>query len=282
MASPTHLRVCGSFGAAHFYGIAKPGEYFSDTLLPLCKQLLHQFISGDGVGGVRMDDGGLLVPAQDQRPTPMTGLRLNALWYSGIESIGGDLKTHANPVADHFERLAGRFRRSFSKAFWCDAHGRICSSDGRSGTPGENGSQNDEGPASEHGEFADPDQLLLTFLPGSPIPRTKQKQMLQQFKAKSMGRMGLKMMHPIHGVVESPMYLAWLAMGLRASADNEQIGMAEAGTVMEPLLRMREAGYLNGMPAYFRDGNPVEGEALSAVTTAEVAGVLNAMGVVTG
>ncbi len=149
--------------AAHLFGEAgrlhpTPGDaaLFVERFLPASKKILQTLISEKGSGGVRMDDGGLLIP-----PASAAGLtlRLNALWYSALQTTGADLKAAGDPVSDHFERLAGRFRRSFAKAYWCDVHGCICTPESR--------------PATDHGDLPHPDQLLLTFLPDSPIPRTE-------------------------------------------------------------------------------------------------------------
>ena len=219
--------------AAHLF--AKAGgdpALVADKLRPLTKKVLQELISSAGVGDVRMDDGGLLVgPAGSQ------ALRLNALWYSALESTAADLKIARDPAGDHFERLAGRFRRSFVKSYWCDVHGCICTPDVRPPAP----APGDPPPANQddHGTLPDADQLLLTLLPASPIPRTKQRQLIGVVKNSALGALGVKINHPKHGVVESPLHRAWLALGIVASADQPVPALADAAASAAPLLPLR-------------------------------------------
>jgi hypothetical protein len=233
---------------------------FSNTLLPLNKKILQQIISASSAAGVRMDDGGLLIPQPDKATQT---LRLNALWYSALESTGTDLKAAGDRVADHFERLAGRFRRSFAKAYWSDAHGCIW-------TPESRIDAQDAG-------LPDPDQLLLTFLCASPIPRTKQRQLLQQVQAKSLpaGSRGVRVRHPVHGVVESPMHLLWMALGTAASADPPGAGLEEARRLVASVggVRGQVGTDGGGVPAFVVPGEAFSGQP-DAVTTAEFLGAL--------
>jgi hypothetical protein len=275
--------------AAHLF--AKAGgdpALVNDKLLPLTKKILQELISSAGIGGVRMDDGGLLIgPPELAYQT----LRLNALWYSALETGAADFKVSRDPVADHFERLAGRFRRSFVKAYWCDTHSCICTPEsrgvvaaasvaGNAGT-GENASPiaapPNSGGGTDHGDLPNAEQLLLTFLPASPIARTKQRQMLQMFRNKTLGSVGVLMQHPQHGLVESPLYRAWLVMGLLASADQMAIGMTDATAVAAALLPLRAQAHAGGIPAYYRDGQPMAGESGDLLTTAEVLGALQSV-----
>ena len=253
--------------AAHLF--AKAGgdaALVTEKLLPLTKKILQELISSAGVGDVRMDDGGLLVG-----PVGSAALRLNALWYSALETSAADFKAVLDPVGDHFERLAGRFRRSFVKAYWCEAHGSICTPESRPAGEGTATGMDD------HGVMPNADQLTLTFLPASPIPRTKQRQLLQVVRSKSLGTVGVRVNHPKYGVVESPLHRAWMALGLIASADQPGPAMNEAAGVAAALLPLRVSAHNGGIPAYFRDGQPVEGETGDLLTTAEVLGTLHTL-----
>ena len=57
-----------------------------------------------------MDDGALL----DLADAPDARVRLNALWYSALETVGAALHKRRDPGGDHFQRLTGRFRRAFA------------------------------------------------------------------------------------------------------------------------------------------------------------------------
>jgi len=253
--------------AAHLF--AKAGgnpSLVTDKLMPLTKRVLQELISSAGSGGVRMDDGGLLIapPALAHQT-----LRLNALWYSALETSAADFKVAGDQVADHFERLGGRFRRSFVKAYWCEAHGCICTPENRVIVEGM-----DRG---DHGDLPAADQVLLTFLPASPIPRTKQRQLLQGFRDRAMGSLGILVKHPQYGVVESPLHRAWLALGLIASADQPGTGAADALAVTAALASLRGLAHTEGLPAFWRDGRPVTGESSDLLTTAEVLGTLHSV-----
>jgi len=246
--------------AVHLFAQAGGDKAVVAGLLPLSKRILQEFIGG-GLGGVKMDDGGLLLATTEELAAQ--GLRLNALWYSALESTAADLKAAGDKAGDHFERLAGRFRRAFAKSYWCDGHNCVCPPYRRS--------------PESHGELTDADQLLLTVLPASPIPRTKQRQLLQLVRSKSQagvgkGEIGLLIDHPVHGRVESVLHRAWLAMGLLNAADNPAAVMAEAAAVIAPVERAMSEAH-GGLAAFYKDGRPVGGAA-DALTKAEVMGAV--------
>ena len=135
--------------AGHLFAKAGGDTAAAGKLRELSKQMLQDFIAGRGLGGVKMDDGGLLIVPAEQ--PAWQGLRLNALWYSALESTTADLKGVGDKSGDHFERLAGRFRRAFAKQYWCDGHNCIC--------------PYRKSPES-HGEILDVEQLVLTVLHG--------------------------------------------------------------------------------------------------------------------
>ena len=253
--------------AAHLF--AKAGgdtALVAEKLRPLSKKVLQELILSAGVGDVRMDDGGLLVG-----PAGSSALRLNALWYSALETCAADLKTVRDHAGDHFERLAGRFRRSFVKAYWCDTHGCICPPEVR--PPVDPAVP----PSDDHGTLPEADQLLLTLLPTSPIPRTKQRQLLGVVRNSAPGAIGVKVNHPKHGIVESPLHRAWMALGIVASADQPAPAQADAAAFAAPLLALRAVAHSGGIPAFYRDGQPVPGEAPDLLTTAEVLGTLQTL-----
>jgi hypothetical protein len=257
--------------AVHLFAKAGGDEtLLKEQLLPLAKKVLHELISSAGIGGVRMDDGGVLAEASGTQT-----LRLNALWYSALETSAADFKTWRDPSGDHFERLAGRFRRSFVKAYWCDAHGCICPPETRPAIePGAIAPAASSIGPDDHGTLPNADQLMMTFLPASPIPRTKQRQLLQVVRNRALGNIGVKINHPKHGVVESPLHRAWMALGVVASADQQAPAVSDAAAIAAPLLQLRAIAHSGGIPAFYRDGEPVEGEPGDLLTTAEVLGTL--------
>jgi hypothetical protein len=260
--------------AAHDFGVASArrtngqddATFLMTTLMPTAKKILHQFISG-AIDGVRMDDGGVLtggaVSADD--------LRINALWYNALDMTAQLLKEPpAVPSArdlnasNHFDRLAGRFRRSFAKAFWCAEHNCICPPAVRS--------------KPDHGKLPDPDQLLVTILPASPLPRTKQRQILNRIHDTVLGEMGVKIAHPELGVVESPVHRVWLARGF--AADSAE-GRAKAAALLSPLAPYWERAKKMLMHAHYKDGNivPPGNHKIDPLTSAELLGALEAFDV---
>jgi len=159
---------------------------------------------------------------------------------------------------DHFERLAGRFRRAFNKAFWCEEHQRVCPQELR----GEN----------THGDMPDAEQLLLMVLPVCPIPRTKQLGILTQMAQAAQSPVGLWLRHE-GGLVESPVHRAWLAMALDDAAETEA-QRALAASIARPLAIFQEAISTMGMHAFYRDGAPL-GLVPDPIVTAEVRAALH-------
>jgi hypothetical protein len=263
-ASLWFVRAAHDFAAIAMTGAQREKHpahvtFYEETLLPLCTNIVQQFISDAGIDGIRMDDSAILIPSAnggtaDHDPA----LRINTLWYNGLESTAGALMNIAprDPAGAHFERLAGRFRRSFPKIYWCPTHKRIC-------TPGRR-------EAAEHGAFSDPDQLLLTTLACSPLPRTKQRLILAHFKTHALGRQGVLMSHPVHGAVESPLHLAWLAMGTAVDGEAEEVQ-----PFINPLAQFREDAQRRGVYAYYQNERPVPGLTRpDPLATAEVSGAL--------
>lgn len=125
---------------------AKNNEVWKGELLAAIRKQAQDFISAQPP---RMNDGGLLVDAE----SGLTGVALNALWYNMLMILATELK--GEPAADHFDRLAGRFRRSFLKLYW---QGEMLGDAGL-GTP-------------------DGSQLLAATLTHSAVPRTKQRQLV--------------------------------------------------------------------------------------------------------
>jgi hypothetical protein len=211
------------------------GAFVRETLLPRAKKIVQSVIAG-AHGSVRMDDGGMLVAEEAD------ALRLNGLWYAALETLGDGLRAVGDRAGDHFERLAGRFRRSFAKAYWCETHGSVC-------TPG--GANRDENHKAA-ATLPAADQVLLSVLPASPIPRTKQRQALLRVKSTALGAVGVKVERD--GVVlESVVHRLWLARALAATAENAAAGRAEAADVLRGL-RERTG---QRPAAYYRDEAPI-------------------------
>jgi len=279
-------------GAVHDEAHATHAEFAKTALLPMCKGIVQEFISEQGIGGVRMDDGGML--AETDKAGTLPPLRLNALWYGALEGTGAAFRAISwaagkgtggggapggrDAVGDHFERLAGRFRRAFAKAYWCDKHDRICppASGGNAARHGGEAARADAATGSpDHGGVPDAEQVLLTMLPASPLPVTKQKQIRHQIQAKAMGSLGVIIEHPVLGLVESPLHLAWMAQGAMATAESTA-ERDQALALARKLTALWQQAKTTGVHAFYQHGQPV-GE-VDPLTTAEVLATLHQAG----
>jgi hypothetical protein len=239
-------------------------QFAAQTLLPLCKRIIQEFISQNGMDGIWMEDGGLLAALPHRgpkNPALAAPLRLNGYWYAALESTGIALRGLPpfatgvkDPSGDHFERLAGRFRRAFSKIFWCEKHQRVCPPELR---------QNDD-----HGDLPDAEQLLLMLLPSSPMPRTKQIGVLKQLEARALAPVGLWVRQPDGTLVESLLHRAWMAQALGNLAESDA-DRQRAVNAARPLEAVWELAKTTGVFPFYRDGTPF-GKGPSPLVTAEV------------
>ena len=238
--------------AVHLYQLS-PGDaaLYQEALLPLVKRIIQAIISGaaGGFAGARMDDGGMLIVEGAWERTT----RLNALWYNAIESISQTLRAGRDPSGDHFERLAGRFRRSFAKAFWCESDGIICTPELRKV----------EG---HRATLPDVEQLLFVILPTSPIPKTKQRSVLQALRERTVGNWGLR----LQDGTESVLHRAWLADAWASQGEYRGQSLSEGRALIEPVKTL--LGGQRKLAVAYRDGQPLgEGDTF---VTAEVSGIV--------
>ncbi len=245
-------------------------EFAGKKLLPVCKRVVQEFISEKGMDGVWMDDSGILSGlARRGRKNAVlaASLRLNALWYAALELTGMALHGLSpmgaggtrDSSGEHFERLTGRFRRAFGKAFWCEEHERICAQELRD--------------VPDHGGVPDAEQLLLLILPTNPLPRTKQLGVLAQIEARGLGPLGVWVLDKHQQLVESLLHRAWLAQALGRHAHSES-QRHRAQNAVRPLVALRETALTTGLHAFYREGKPL-GHAADPIVTAEVLGTLD-------
>jgi hypothetical protein len=243
-------------------------DFARQTLLPVCQRIVQVFIAERGMDGIWMEDSGMLAGlARRGRPNAALGnpLRLNALWYAALEATGAALRGlppmgpgAKDSAGDHFERLAGRFRRAFSKVYWCEEHQRVCPPEVRQ--------------AADHGDLPDAEQLLLLLLPCSPMPWTKQIGVLKQMEARTLAPLGLWVRQGTDGLVESLLHRAWLAQALAALAETEA-DRQRAISAARPLAAVWDQARTTGVHAFYRDGAPL-GNGPEPLVTAEVLATL--------
>ncbi|MCC7145185.1 MAG: glycogen debranching enzyme family protein [Phycisphaeraceae bacterium] len=119
--------------------------------------------------------------------TPRCGkaVEINALWYHCLCGMAELIASSHPAQADHFNRLAGRVKRAFMKVFWDDA--RSCLFD-HVRVDAQN--QECRDPALR------PNQVFVASLPHSPLPRTKQQQILDVLRAHLLTPFGLRTLPP--------------------------------------------------------------------------------------
>ena len=201
-----------------------------ETLLPLLKRIVQGVVTGL-FPDTRMNDGGLLLTTG--KGADAASLVRNALWYNALGILAEELRKVGDHTGDHFDRLAGRFRRSFLKSFWCEPHQSFCAPEARQ--------REDHAPPPTPPTplpMLHPDQLLLMILPVSAIPRTKQRQIVDTIRQNQRAPLGVRLTLPAKGkaaptLVESPLYLAWLAEAHMLSSD-APAAIGEALTWLTP------------------------------------------------
>ena len=238
--------------AAYMYRQASnDSAAWQERLLPAIKAAVQSLIS-TGPAAFRMDDGGMLAPKDgsvraDKVAASVCPIGLNALWYFMLSLLAEEMHALKNPSGDHFERLAGRFRRSFAKSFWCSAHGFLCDPE----------LQKDPNHAAAHG-VPDPEQLLIATLPFSPIPRTKQRQIVLTIRDKSAAPRGVIMPKTSRegGLQDSAaaentasaLHLAWLVESLIVTSDTPARAAAECRPML-PAAGVVARFYVGNVPA---------------------------------
>ncbi len=115
--------------------------------------------------------------------TPRCGkaVEINALWHHVLAGMAARIADTHRDLADHFNRLTARIRRAFSKVFWSDAHNCLVDH-----------VWTDEA-GNEHIDASiRPNQIFVASLPDSPLPRTKQQQVLDAVTAHLLTPFGLR------------------------------------------------------------------------------------------
>ncbi len=115
--------------------------------------------------------------------TPRHGkaVEINALWYNALVGMAERVKSFDKSSADHYTRLAQRSKRAFTKVFFDDGLGYLI----------------DHVWSDEEGvEYPDktlrPNQIFAASLPYSPLPRTKQVQVVNAVREQLLTPYGLR------------------------------------------------------------------------------------------
>ena len=228
---------------SYAYYVASHDEpTWQNTLLPFAKHVAQGVIS-DVFQSTHMDDGGLLGAGKAKaRPnSPFPALQLNILWYNAISIISQEYRRLNNHAADHFDRLAARFRRSFLKIYWCDAHSCLCD-------------PADSVHTSSSPRF-DPYQVLAVILPFTAVPYTKQRALVEFLRDRVRTPLGLTV--PPHWTPStsaapllSTLALVWLADGRLKTFEPRARAAADAREWLTEL-HDRMGAFATPLPQFF-------------------------------
>ncbi len=189
---------------------------FEDWLGEACMKIMSAYIKGTG-GGIRMAGDGLITAGDWTTqltwmdaaangvvftPRPGKAVEINALWYAALVGLAEQIRDCPaldQSVADHYDRLADRVRRSYAKVFWDEANNHCVDSVWSQGN-GATGSDKDPGTQAPSAAQVDatlrPNQIFAASLPVSPLPRTKQVQIIAAVKQHLLTPFGLRTLPP--------------------------------------------------------------------------------------
>jgi glycogen debranching enzyme len=170
-------------------------DTWHDWLGESCRKIIDAYIRGTQYG-IRMAGDGLITAGGPDTQltwmdaacngvvfTPRYGkaIEINALWYYALVTLGDMLGASHAPLTAHFNKLADRIRRSFSKVFWDEQRGYLID---HVWTDAQN---------QDHPDVTlRPNQVLALSLPVSPLPRTKQVQALDVLRRRLLTPAGLR------------------------------------------------------------------------------------------
>jgi predicted glycogen debranching enzyme len=244
-------------------------DAWHDWLAAAALQIIDAYIKGTSTAGPDADSGaaigvagdGLIVAGSTRTQltwmdaacegvvfTPRQGkaVEINALWYHVLIGMSRRIEGLHPRHAEHYKRLAARTKRAFVKVFWDEQLGYLCDH-----------VWTDEQGDEQIDRSLRPNQIFAASLPDTPMPRTKQVQMLASIRQHLLTPCGLRTL-PIddpqyHGTYAGPAFerdkayhqgTVWpwligpyaeaiLRVGRFSTAAKE-----EARAALEPLLQM--------------------------------------------
>ncbi len=115
--------------------------------------------------------------------TPRHGkaVEINALWYNALAGMAEVLAESDAPAAEHYTKLTKRIKRSFAKVFWNDQTDCLF----------DHVWYDDQGDAHPDGSIR-PNQIFAVSLPHSPLPRNRQKKVIDVVREKLLTPFGLR------------------------------------------------------------------------------------------
>jgi predicted glycogen debranching enzyme len=170
-------------------------DCWEDWLGDSCRKIMDAYIRGTQFG-IRMAGDGLITAGSAGTQltwmdaacggtvfTPRHGkaVEVNALWYYALVTMAEMGKAELPALTEHYLKLADRIKRSFGKMFWDEKLGYLR----------DHLWTDDQG--GEHPDLTlRPNQVLALSLPVSPLPRTKQVQVLEVLRRRLLTPYGLR------------------------------------------------------------------------------------------
>lgn len=170
-------------------------QSWDDWLCPAVMQIFHAYIRGTE-HDIRMAGDALITAGSPNTQltwmdaacdgvvfTPRHGkaVEINALWYSALASMADLLEQTDRPTSQHYTKLLKRIKRSFAKLFWDNDRGCL----------NDHIWTDDQG--TDHTDATiRPNQIFAVSLPHSPLPRTRQKKVLQSVRDHLLTPFGLR------------------------------------------------------------------------------------------
>ncbi|MCC6579134.1 MAG: glycogen debranching enzyme family protein [Phycisphaeraceae bacterium] len=179
-----------------YMNATKDQQAWNDWLGAAIRKIIEGYIRGAGPD-IRMAGDGMIVAGNVHTQltwmdakcdgvvfTPRQGkaVEINALWHHALAGVSEQIKDSDRAASQHYRKLSERIRRSFIKVFWDDDLNCLRDHVWTS----EDGSE-------EHADRSiRPNQIFAASLEYSPIPRTRQRQVVQAVKDRLLTPVGLR------------------------------------------------------------------------------------------
>ncbi len=175
-------------------------DAWNDWLADACVSIIEAYIAGTDNDIAMTGDGLITAGSTDTQLTWMDAaavgprgervvftprhgkaVEINALWYAALAGLAEALPDERGAEKRHFDKLAGRMRRAFPKVFWNDER-NACDDHVWTDSEGE-----------DHiDKSIRPNQVFAASLPHSPLPRTRQKQVVELVRDQLLTPFGLR------------------------------------------------------------------------------------------
>jgi len=194
--------------AIRYFQVTRDHTAWNDFLSHACLEIINAYIHGTTTIGhtenaeIRMAGDGLVTAGSPHTqltwmdaacPDPYNGqlrvftprygkaIEINALWFNALAGMAQVLAETDSHTAEHYTKLTKRIKRSFGKVFWNDQADCLF----------DHVWYDDNGDAHPDPTLR-PNQILAVSLPHSPLPRNKQKKIIDLVRDKLLTPFGLK------------------------------------------------------------------------------------------